>query len=179
MKDNIKFFQKQKKLMIILAIIVVVGGLLSQLLFLMTEKLTEKDFSFLSVQWTESCDGTNYTEQDRIEFCSNCSSGGECLWPLDMLIEIERIDSIRRTGAEVHCYLAADGVNYYTEQGRYYGIENRTFFTWQQLDASRPHEVEFCCGIQRETFLSKLIGIEQKWPQACISSEVEARCKNE
>ena len=177
--DKIKnFYEKHKVKLIITLVAFVILSLALQLYLLHREKLNEEDIIFKDLSWSKFCDEQVYTEQDRIDFCNNCSDegGDACVWPLDMTIVIERVDNIIRTGGEVHCYLVINGVNYYYEKGKYYGVFNQTLFTWDLLDASRGHHVEVCCGIERYSPIATLVGLEKKWPQACVEKEVEPRC---
>jgi len=176
MKEKIKKFYKENKktIIIVLAVFVIICIALQVCIFYL-EKLTEKDLQFNYLQWSESCDGKNYTLKEKREFCNNCSRGGNCLWPLDMDFTIGKVKRTRMTGGEIHCYMVVDDVNYYSEKGSYYGITEENLFTWVLEDASEPHKIEFCCGIERLTLLD-IVGIEKKWPQACVGKEIKARC---
>ncbi|HJX05482.1 MAG TPA: hypothetical protein VJ461_02135 [Candidatus Nanoarchaeia archaeon] len=180
-KPKVKLFelyQRHKAKLIIALVIIIIASISFELYMFFNEKIKEGDLGFELFGWSESCEGTNYTLEDKEAFCQNCSeNGGEaCLWPLDMMISIGKVDVTRATGGEVHCYLVIDGVNYYREKGSYYGITNSSLFTWQKLDARASHDIEFCCGIERESALTNLLSLRKKWPQACIERAVMPRC---
>ena len=163
--------------LIIFLITFIIINLLFQVYLFYSEVLTTEDIKFEFLHWSEYCDGRFYSLEEKIEFCDLCNAGEDtCDWPLDMNITIEKADITSKTGGEVHCFVIIDGINYYHEKGKYYGITNSSFFTWEVLDATINHEVQFCCGIERETALTKIIQIEKKWPQACVSQEVKPRC---
>jgi len=161
-----------KKLLYILIGVAIIS-LVAQFFLFKDENMTEENIDIEYIQWSEYCDGKIYTENEKTDFCNNCT---DCDWPLDMMIHFDQADYVRKTGGEIHCYFVIDGINYYHEKGRYFGIENQSFFTWEKLNAKEGHNIELCCGIERETVLSKLFGIEKKWPQACKSGEVGPRC---
>ena len=173
-----EFYRKHKIKLIIALIVFIAICLAAQLYLFFNEKLDENDLKFESIVWSEFCDGKIYTPEEKEEFCQKCleQGGEECLWPLDMNIEIKKVEGTRRTGGEVHCYIIIDDVNYYKEKGSYYGVVNKSLFTWQKLDASKPHTIEFCCGIERETAVTNILMLEKKWPQACVKEEVQPRC---
>lgn len=172
------FYRKHKKKLIGFLVIFILFCLLLHFYLFFNEKLNEDDLQFESLEWSESCEGKNYTAKEKEGFCQKClvAGGKECDWPLDMNISIEKVERTIKTGGEIHCYIIVDNVNYYTEKGSYYGITENLFFTWQLLDASKPHIVEFCCGIERANPLSNFLRLEKKWPQACIREEIKERC---
>lgn len=176
MKEKIKRFYKKNKKKIIAALVAfIIICIILQIGIFYLEKLTEKDLKFNFLQWSESCDGKNYTLKEKEDFCRNCSRGGNCLWPLDMNFTIGKVKRTFMTGGEIHCYIIVDDINYYYEKGSYYGITEEELFTWVLEDASKPHKVEFCCGIERLTLLD-MFGMEKKWPQTCVEKEIKARC---
>jgi hypothetical protein len=178
------FYKKHKVKLIILLIAFVVIMLVVQLLLFFNENIEEKDMAFESISWSEACDGTVYTPEQKADFCQKClaakgkaeDAGEACLWPLDMYLHIGKVEVTKSTGGEVHCYIIIDGVNYYTEKGRYFGLDNSSLFNWERLDASKSHKVEFCCGINRESALTTILNLEKQWPQACVTEEVGPRC---
>ena len=176
--DIIRYYEKHKIRLILGLILFIAVALSLQLYIFFNEKISEDDMYFDRFGWTETCDDRVYDPQERIDFCNTCLElgGDECDWPLDMNIIVSKVERTVNTGGEMHCFSIIDGVNYYTEKGSYYGLTNNTLFTWQVLDSTMPHTVEFCCGIQRETPIANLPGIEKKWPQACIIKEIGPWC---
>jgi hypothetical protein len=133
-------------------------------------------FEFL--RWTETCNNKVYNPEDMKAFCNTCfeQGGAKCNWPLDMNITVSKVERTVRTGAEMHCFSIIDGINYYTEKGSYYGLTNDSLFTWNVIDSTKSHTVEFCCGIQRQSPIATFFNIEKKWPEACINQSVGPRC---
>ena len=151
-------------------------GVLSEV-YLFFEKIKERDMDFDKILWSDSCDGMEYTQEELDFFCESCLNGSEkCNWPLDIYLSINKLERIRKRGDSVHCYFIMDGVNEYHVGGKYYGVTESPFFTWYVLDARENHEIQFCCGIERNTFLYSLLGVEKKWPQSCIQKEVNKKC---
>jgi hypothetical protein len=151
--------------------------ILIQLLIYYTESFEKEDISFISAEWSEKCEGKNYTAQEKKEFCDNCSHGSECLWPLDMNMSINGAERIFNSGGETHCYFVIDNINYYKDNGKFFGIVEDVFFTWEILNASSQHHVEICCAIEREMLLSKLLSLNKKWKITCNEINVQPRCK--
>lgn len=174
----IEYYEGHRIKLIIVLIIFIMLALSLQLYIFFNEEISQDDMYFESLMWTETCDDRVYDPQEKVAFCNTCfEQGGEkCNWPLDMNIIVQNFERTINTGGEVHCFSIIDGVNYYTEKGSYYGLTNSTLFTWQVIDSTKPHTVEFCCGIQRETPITNFLGIEKKWPQACVIKDIEPRC---
>ena len=170
---------KKKNLTLILIIILFLG-ISSQAIMFYSEKMTSKDLIYESVGWSEYCEGDIYSPEDKEIFCKACLNGtGTCNWPLDMNISVEKLKRTLKTNGEMHCFFKIDNINYYTEKGSYYGVTETPLFTWQVLDASRPHTVEFCCGIDRESIMNTLFHLEKNIEQGCILTSVPSRCTNE
>ena len=170
-------YYKHKTLLIIILVGVIVAGLGIQLLLFFTEKVIEEDIMFERLEWSMACEGETFTQADVDKFCTAClENGEECDWPLDMYFNINKIGRTRNTGGEMHCYLIIDDINYYTEKGSFFGVINKSFFTWQVLDTREAHTVELCCGIERQTAITNILGIYKSWPQACVQSRIEAWC---
>jgi hypothetical protein len=178
LNNLLKIYEKHKTLLIVVLILFIAIALFFQLYMFFEEKINEKDMRFDYFGWTESCDGTVYTIDDHNTFCQKCydEGGAECNWPLDMNITVTKVEQTINTGGEVHCYTILDGVNLYFEKGSYYGLENNSLFTWEVVDATKPHSVNFCCGVQRDSPIATLLGFEKKWPQSCITNSVPAKC---
>lgn len=178
-KIDVMGFYKTHKIKLIIALVVfILICLAAQLFIFYNERMVEGDLSFDYVMWSDICAGKIYTIEEKEGFCNNCSNDPSfnCQWPIDMQIRISKVETTIKTGGEIHCYLIIDGVNYYTEKGRYFGITNSSLFSWEVLPADKPHKVEFCCGIARESVLTTLFGMEKKWPQTCIEESVSKRC---
>ncbi len=176
MKNKLKkFYGQNKKKLLIILIVFLAGCLIFQIHLFYNEKITEKDLVLNYVGWSEYCEGDNYTEEEKQDFCNQCLKSGNCTWPLDLNFTIGKVKRTINSNGEIHCYLVVDSINYYTEKGSYFGITEESLFTWSLEDASKKHEVEFCCGITRKT-LFDIFGLEKKWPQACVKKNVEPRC---
>lgn len=172
-----QIYKGNKKIIASIIVMVILLLFLSEI-FLFYEKINSEDINFDEIIWALGCDGRDYTIEEMNLFCGECLNGsGKCGWPLDMNISINKLKRVIRTGGSVHCYFIFDGINEYYELGRYYGITESPFFTWQVLYADKNHEVELCCGIERNTFLYSLFGLEKKWPQSCIKKNVEKKCR--
>ena len=176
--DIAAFYEKHKAKVIITIIFIVLIGLAIQLYLYYYESMHDYDIRMDSIEWSETCAGKIYTVEEKSEFCSRCYNdpGFECRWPLDMNIFISRVDSVRATAGEVHCFFIIDNINYYTEKGSFYGLENNSLFTWQLLLANADHDVQFCCGINRESALATIFGLDKDLKQACISRHIIKRC---
>jgi len=172
------YYQKHRIKLIIGLILVIIISISLQLYVFLNESIMQDDMHFDYMGWTQTCNNKVYNPEDMLAFCNTCfeQGGAKCNWPLDMNITVAKVERTLRTGGEVHCFNIIDGVNYYTEKGSYYGLTNSSLFTWQVIDSTKPHTVEFCCGIQRENPIATFIGIEKKWPQACIKQDIEPRC---
>jgi hypothetical protein len=178
-KTNL-FYTKRKNVLVTILIIIIFLGVSSQLIIFYSEKITSKDLSYNSVGWTESCAGTIYNSTDKEIFCKGCIEKTEkCDWPLDMNINIGKVKRTLKTNGEIHCFFKIDDINYYTEKGSYYGITETSLFTWQLLDASKSHKVEFCCGIDRQSVITTIFHLEKNIEQGCIITSVPPRCSNE
>jgi hypothetical protein len=168
---------KKKNILTLILVIIVFLGILSQVIIFYSEKITSKDLKYESVRWSEYCDGRTYSSEEKEIFCERCFNGtGKCDWPLDMNITIEKVKRTLKTNGEVHCFFKIDDINYYTEKGSYYGITEPSLFTWQLLDASKNHAVEFCCGIQRDSIMTIIFHSEKNIEQGCIITSVLPRC---
>jgi len=152
-----------------------------QLFLFYNESMKEKDIRFDSMGWTEVCAGKIYTITDKNEFCNNCyhNTSFKCEFPVDMNIYVDKVRGVVSTGGEVHCFFIIDGINYLTENGRYFGLTNDSLFTWQVLRADTNHTIELCCGIDRSSALTTILGLEKDMQQACISRQIDKRCGDE
>jgi len=166
-----------KKLAIIFLFVVVAAGIIIQISMFYLERLDSSDYYFEDVSWSEYCDGRNYTIEEKEEFCQGCFSSGNCSWPLDIRLHVNKARKILSTGGEIHCLAIIDDINYYIGKGSYYGVTNTSFFTWYLLDADKSHDIEFCCGIERDSAVTKILNMHKKWPQSCIKTHVEERCR--
>ncbi len=177
----IRFYEKHRIKLVAGLIVIIILAIALQLYIFFNEKIYEEDMKFEYASWTETCDGTVYTQEDNETFCKTCfeKGGDECNWPFDMNITITKVDQVVKTGGEIHCYTILDGVNKYVESGSYYGLENSSLFTWEVIDSTKNHTIEFCCGIQRESPIATLLNLEKKWPQACIKTAAKPKCINE
>ena len=174
------FYTKKKNLLIIILTIIILLGISSQFIIFYSEKMTSKDLIYKSAGWTESCEGTVYNSTDKEIFCKAClEKTGKCDWPVDMNISIGKVKMTLKTNGEIHCFFKIDNINYYTEKGSYYGITETSLFTWQVLDASKPHTIEFCCGIDRQSAITTIFHLEKNIEQGCIITSVPVRCSNE
>lgn len=177
---NIFTIKEKRKFLKWTVILIVLLGILSQLFIFYYEKINSKDLSYESIEWSEYCDGDIYSTESKSIFCQGCINGtSTCNWPLDMNISVGKVKRTLKTKGEIHCFFKIDNINYYTEKGSYYGITEDTFFTWQLLDASKSHIVEFCCGIERESIMNLIFHIEKEIEQGCITASVQPRCQNE
>jgi hypothetical protein len=174
----VRLYQTHKILLITCLIAIILISFALQLFIFFHESLHTEDLRFDYVQWSESCAGKIYTIDEKNDFCGRCynDSQFECKWPLDMQIWIGKVQRTLKTGGEIHCNFIIDSVNYYTEKGRYFGITNDSLFTWEVLQANKPHHVEFCCGIQRDSMLTNLLMMEKKYPEVCITKDIPERC---
>lgn len=169
-------YERYKNKAVIIGLIIIGLSLIAQVVISVQEKMKEEHLSIPNLEWSEKCDGKTYTEQEKQDFCNAClNRTGTCDWPLDMIIRVENAETIIKTGGEVHCYQEIDGINYYQEKGRYYGITEKELFTWEVIDASKPHEVTFCCWIERKN-IATLFSIEQNMPIACTTRNTTPRC---
>jgi hypothetical protein len=167
---------KHKLKFIIALIILITTGFLIQLYLFYNADLEENAIYTNFIQWSEYCDGKVYTAQEKADFCQSCfNKSGKCEWPLDMNFTISSVDKIISSGAEIHCYLTIDNISLYKEKGSYFGITSKELFTWELLDATQPHEVEFCCESQAENIFS-LLGLKTNSPQICTKKSVGSRC---
>jgi len=174
------FNSKRKNLLTLILIILIFLGIGSQFIIFYSERMTSEDLKYESVGWSENCDGTVYSASDKEIFCKGCFEGTKtCNWPLDMNINIGKVKKTLNTQGEIHCFFKIDNINYYTEKGSFYGITETQLFTWQLLDASKNHTVEFCCGIDRESIIKTLFHLEKDIEQGCITTPVPPRCSNE
>jgi hypothetical protein len=175
--DLTGFYKKNKIELIALFFLFIFLCISIELYLFYNEKITKKDLNFIFLQWSEYCDGKNYTLQEKTDFCNKCfNETNDCKWPLDMNFTINKVKRTIMTGGEIHCYLIVDTVNYYTNKGSFYGITESALFTWEKLDASKAHEVGFCCGIQRQSWLTNIFMLEKPLDQACVKKEVTPRC---
>jgi hypothetical protein len=173
-------YTKRKNLFTLILIIIIFLGIASQLVLFYSEKMTSGDLKYDFVQWSEYCDGRIYSPEEKHDFCTACfNKSGKCEWPLDMNISISKIKRTLNTDGEVHCFFKIDNINHYTEKGSFYGITETPLFTWQLLDASKSHTIEFCCGIDRESVIATLFHLEKNIEQGCIITSVPPRCLNE
>lgn len=156
----------------VVAVVVLLLLFLIQMTLFYSYNMTEQDISFQRLEWSEACDGKVYTAEEKKYFCGTCLSGGDCGWPLDMYFDI----NLAKPGWETHCLLELDGVNY-LERGRYYGITDSSFFTWQVTPANESHHIRLCCGVEKEMHLFWVIPIEKGWPQACVEKSIGPRCE--
>jgi hypothetical protein len=173
-----EFYEKNKIELIILLILFIFLCICFELFLFYNEKIEKKDLKFIFLQWSEYCDGKNYTLQEKTDFCNLCfkDGGKNCDWPLDMNFTIDKVKKTISTKGEVHCFLIVDGINYYKEKGSFYGLTEQDLFTWEKLDASKSHKIEFCCGIQRESLITNMFRLEKELNQACIEKSAEPRC---
>jgi hypothetical protein len=177
MKKLLDFYNRHKRMIILGVALFIIISISADILLFINEKLSKGSVVLESIGWSEYCDGRTYTLQEKNDFCVNCTIGtGKCLWPLDFKLKVNDVGAIRATGAEVHCLMIIDNTNYYAEKGSYYGLTNESLFTWQLLNASQGHTAEFCCGIDRDTFISKLFNLKKSWEQDCVQKKVESRC---
>lgn len=175
-KIDLSYIKKKNTFTLILIIIIFLG-ILSQVIIFYSEKITSEDLEYESAQWSEYCDGKIYSQEEKEVFCKECFNGtGKCDWPLDMNINIEKVKRTLKTNGEIHCFFKIDNINYYTEKGSYYGITESPLFTWQLLDASKSHIIEFCCGIQRDSIMTMIFHSEKTIEQGCIITSVSKRC---
>jgi hypothetical protein len=172
-----KFYKKNKIELIALLFLLMGLCILLELYLFYNEKLNEKDLNFIFLQWSEYCDGKNYTLQEKTDFCNKCfNETNDCKWPLDMNFTINKVKRTRLTGGEVHCFLIIDDIDYYKKKGSFYGLTEESLFTWEKLDASKSHKVKFCCGIQRQSWLTDIFMMEKPLDQACVEKKVTPRC---
>jgi hypothetical protein len=168
---------KKKNAPTLILIIIICLGILSQVIIFYAEKITSEDLKYESTKWSEYCDGRIYSSEEKEIFCEGCFNGtGKCDWPLDINITIGKVKRTLKTNGEVHCFFKIDNINYYTEKGSYYGVTEPSLFTWQLLDASKEHAVEFCCGIQRDSIITVLFHSEKDIEQGCVVTSVPPRC---
>ncbi|MGY4884710.1 MAG: hypothetical protein ACP5NZ_03995 [Nanobdellota archaeon] len=169
-----------KKILTISIIIIILLGIITQLIIFYSEKITSEDLKYEFVQWSEYCDGRVYSQEEKETFCNACfNKNGKCEWPLDMNISIGKLKRTLNTNGEIHCFFKIDNINYYTEKGSYYGITETPLFTWQLLDSTKSHTIEFCCGIDRQSVITTLFHLEKNIEQGCITSSIQPRCINE
>lgn len=173
-----KYVEKNVSKIFWYGLLAVVLALGLQVFFYLNESIESEDMVLQYHTWTEECEGENYTAEDKVFFCQECYNGSreECVWPLDMNITFNGLEDIRASKAEIHCLFIVDGINKMDEKGEYFGIEENPFFTWQMLDPRESHEIVMCCGIERQIFISALLGISKKWPQACINFTADPYC---
>lgn len=182
-KENKKinsFNIKRKKFLTLFIATLIILGIFSQFILFYSEKIYPKDLTYNSVGWSEYCEGDIYSPENKQIFCQACiEKTGKCDWPLDMNISIGKVKRTINTNGEVHCFFKIDNINYYTEKGSYYGVTETPLFTWQLLDASVNHKIEFCCGIDRESVVTTIFHLEKNIEQGCIITSVQPRCQNE
>lgn len=178
-KKQISFFKERKNLITILVVAIIFLGILSQAIIFYVEKITSGDLKYVSVSWSEYCDGKIYTLEEKQAFCNACLDGTEtCDWPLDINVSVGKVERTLKTNGEIHCFLKIDEVNYYREKGSYYGVTEPSLFTWQVIDASKPHNIQFCCGIERESLMNTIFHLEKSIEQGCIATSIPPRCND-
>lgn len=103
------------------------------------------------------------------EICSECTAKAVIEAPdIDERLRINNVQAL-------HCIMKVDGLDSFEQRGSYYTIDRPRFTTWLDLDATRSHSIELCCGAGDITKLGEMMD-SFKFYQVCKKKELEAKC---